>query len=341
MPKQQFTTGAILHQWDYRDVVACEVLDDVDLPAEFDTIDLMPGYQGAVPKCVIESYSYLARLQDYYETGEDKITSADAGYVMAKTNYDHDRAYGTTLLTGAKVLCDHGLPEIKFFPDNEELWNEPNKYFDISRWTEAVHDNADIHRKRAYVRAGGTDWNATVANQLQQAIYQRKGAVIIIRGDDGFIGSGTGFVNTPIDINNVWYHGITVKGWKVFNGDLHFKFANWWDPAQKGNGNGSAFGWLNFKKWQPHIWGAMTTVDALNNEFVKIEMLKIIGDKRDGRQYIKDKGTNVIHWIFGQPGQDSNMLQELHNAEVLDKNQVEWHDNLDGFIIGSPWATLK
>ncbi len=314
MAKQLFTTGAVLHRWDPRTITAGEVLAEETVPEEFDTIDLIPGYQGAVPKCVIEAYSYLSRLQDYYETGVDVLTSADAGYIMAKDKYDFNRDYGTSLMTGARVLCDHGLPETKIFPDNEEYWNEPNKYFDIGRWTEAVHDNADIHRKRAYIRAGGMDWAATTADQLQQSIYQRKGAVIIIRGDDNFIGSGTGFVNTPADINNTWYHGITLKGWKNFNGELHFKFANWWDPKQKGNPNGSAFGWLNFNQWRYHIWGAMTTVDALNDEFVKkISMAKLYRDPTDqnevyavnnsnrshvANKYTLEEGAKIGYWIW-------------------------------------------
>lgn len=68
--------------------------------------------------------------------------------------------------------------------------------------------------------------------------------------------------------------------------------------------------------------------------------MKIIGDKRDKRQYLCG-ADKVLHWIFGQPNQDSVFLQELHDAGIINKGEVEWKDNLDGYKIGSPWASLN
>ena len=65
--------------------------------------------------------------------------------------------------------------------------------------------------------------------------------------------------------------------------------------------------------------------------------MRIIGNKQDNRQYAVGD-DNILHWIFGQPGEDSAILMQLHNAGVVDKTKVEWKDNLNGFTIGNPWG---
>lgn len=65
------------------------------------------------------------------------------------------------------------------------------------------------------------------------------------------------------------------------------------------------------------------------------DMLKIIGNKTTDRQYVLGV-DNKLRWIF-----NPTLLDDLHNAGVVDKFQVDWRDNLDDFSISSPWAVIK
>jgi len=326
------STGWVPHIPDSRDVTFAEAVPFLgDLPEEYDTQDLVPDYQNGIGKCVLESYSYLSRLQDYYETGEDKAQSADAGYLIAKEVYDHNRAYGTSLLSGAKVAVEWGFPEEDIFPDDERFWGEPDKYFDINRWTHDVRESAAIHRKRAYVRVGGLDFGNITPEEIKEAIYQRKGVVIALRGNNEFLGAGTGFVKSPSVLDSrIWYHAIVLKGWKLFNGILHFKMANWW--AQDGAFNGNGFGWLKFNEWQPHIWGGFTTVDALNDEFVKkTQMAKLYRSLLDHNEiyalnegfrshvanaFTLREGAKIKYWLWKEGEEIPVATDGIWNATV-------------------------
>lgn len=64
------------------------------------------------------------------------------------------------------------------------------------------------------------------------------------------------------------------------------------------------------------------------------DMKKIIGDNRDKKQYIQgDDGK--LHWLFSLA-----ILNELHEAGIIDKNRIEWRDNLDEFAIGNVWGVI-
>ena len=327
------TTGWFPHILDSRDITFAEAVPFDDIPEEYDTKDLPPDYQNGIGKCVLESFSYLSRLQDYYETGEDKGQSADAGYIIAKEYYDKDRNNGTTLLTGAKVAVEWGFPEDDVFPDDERLWDEPDKYFDLTRWTENIKENAAIHRKLAYARVGGLDFGNISAEELKQAIYQRKGAVIAHRGNNEFLGPGTGFVHPPSAlVDPLWYHAVCFKGYKKFNDILHFKAANWWDPKQEGAFNGKGFGWYKFNEWQPHLWGGFTTIDALKDEFVKkTKMAKLYRSPVANEEvyainegfrshvvnaYTLREGAKIKYWLWKEGDEIPVAPDSLWNATV-------------------------
>lgn len=64
-------------------------------------------------------------------------------------------------------------------------------------------------------------------------------------------------------------------------------------------------------------------------------MLKIIGDKRNGRQYvvgIDDK----LRWIFNE-----TILNELYEAGIVNKFEVDWRDNIDNLVVGDIIAVIK
>lgn len=64
-------------------------------------------------------------------------------------------------------------------------------------------------------------------------------------------------------------------------------------------------------------------------------LLKIVGDKGSGRQYLQ--GTDgKLRWIFNE-----QMLNSLSESGIINKFEVTWVDSLDGYDIDSPWCVIK
>jgi len=68
--------------------------------------------------------------------------------------------------------------------------------------------------------------------------------------------------------------------------------------------------------------------------FIK-NMKKIIGDKSTGRQYLVGN-DGLYRWIYNEV-----LLNELHNAGIADKTNVEWKDTIDVHLITNTWAVIK
>ena len=62
--------------------------------------------------------------------------------------------------------------------------------------------------------------------------------------------------------------------------------------------------------------------------------MKLIMDSRNNKQFLLGN-DNKIRWIFNEV-----MLNELHDAGVVDKNEVEIRDDVDTFVLANPWAPL-
>jgi len=323
--KQELTTGLILHKPDLiRDIVFSDALSDVDIPTEIETEVPYPDFQDGCSKCVLESYSYLAKLQDLKETNQEFELSADFGYIIAKVDIDKNREHGTSLLTGAKVAVDYGFPEETYFSDTEKFWGTED-YWDKGRMSPMVFYNAKIHSKKSYIRASGIGFGNVDLKELQQMIYQREGAVIAIRGQDSKWNAVFGFPEPP-DLNSkekIFYHAIVVtRNWKLINGELHILIANWWSPQKTKEVNGKAFAWLNWEKWKPHIWGCYSTIDRPNTDFPKTLMLKRIQLKDTFDQYIVKKEQK-----FKIPDEDTltllNELEILMPLEIVEKEEFD------------------
>jgi len=64
------------------------------------------------------------------------------------------------------------------------------------------------------------------------------------------------------------------------------------------------------------------------------DMLKIIGDKSNNKQYVLGV-DGKLRWIFNQ-----YILQDLHDAGVINKLEVEWVDDVNKYDIINPWASI-
>ncbi len=114
---------------------------------------------------------------------------------------------------------------------------------------------------------------------------------------------------------------------------LHFGVYYFSDPTPgtyQINYNGRAFTILNYNNG---FGGAIDPLILLKN------MLPIIGTKNDKKQYILGE-DGIYRWIYGITGKDSKVLIALHNAGIVDKNNVQWVDSIDESKIGESIALI-
>lgn len=63
---------------------------------------------------------------------------------------------------------------------------------------------------------------------------------------------------------------------------------------------------------------------------IKNKTMKIVGDKRNNHQFIVGD-DNELHHIL-----DTKHLEKFHAMGMVDKHSVEWKDNLDEYVLGTP-----
>ena len=85
------------------------------------------------------------------------------------------------------------------------------------------------------------------------------------------------------------------------------------------------------RDWNNGFHGAIDPLPFINNS----KKMKIIGDKRDNKQYIAGDDKK-LHWIFNEV-----LLETFHSMGAIDKNVVEWKDNLDEYILAEPFVLAK
>ena len=128
------------------------------------------------------------------------------------------------------------------------------------------------------------------------------------------------FVRPPKSGEKTYGHAIYIGFAKIIKGKKVIGFLN-------------SYG----KNWGNLGWGYLDEDYFKNNNIFNIrvfyynnqkDMLKLIGTKGDKKQYMVGK-DNVVDWIV-----NSNTLEKLHSRGIVNKNEVEWKDNLDGYIKG-------
>jgi len=276
-----------------------------------------------VHNCVAEAYSYLARKQDFKETGKDFALSADALYSWIKNFVDKNREYGTSLLSGAKAICSFGIPTEDVYPDDEERWKDRDDYFDPIHFTQEVIRSASIFKKKTYIRASGYGWGMVNPEETKQMIFQREAVVIGLRFDNNWF-AGRKYPKPPT--RPKYYHAVCLDSWKYINNNLFFRVVNSFesDPKKRLEENGRAFGWLRWDWWRPHIVGAYTTIDQ-PNVYPKTKMIRTIRAKGDIKVYAVINGHR--YWIrqpkMFEDFKEEKIIGDWNDVQVLSKEEVE------------------
>lgn len=214
-----------------------------------------------------------------------------------------------------KAVCDYGICKEDRWPNDFSLsWDD----FIKPEPTEDIKKEAEEFKGKTYWRV-----NPDIES-LKQAIYQNQTPVLIgmnwfssynITPQDGHL---------PLPSGNQSGHAIICVGWE--NNKLYFK--NSWGLTY---GNQGYF-YIPFNEFDKHdIWDVWILLDLPK----KNDMLKIIGDKGSGKQYILGQDNKLRH-IF-----NPTILHDLSRAGVIDESQVDWQSSIDGYEIAEPWAVIK
>ncbi len=272
--------------------------------------DYIP-FQDGINCCVCAT---AAADQEYGSRMENHNVKLSFRYAYANTS---GGTGGRSYREVAEWIQNQGMPEESYCPNDYTVG--ANKFLDVSFITQEGKDNAQKYRLKNY------SFINTNLESLKSACYRKPIWIAVPGNNKDWSKNPSEIIKwTGLDPNNAeWYHSIMGWDWT----DTYVGVLNWWNDRYRKLS-------LNYP-----IMAALSTEDLPDNWQLS-NMLKIIGDKRDQRQYAV--GTDgVLHWIFGQPGVDSEFLKELTASGQVDPNIIEWRDNLDGLVIGSPWASLK
>lgn len=267
-------------------------------------------HQGSSSSCVGQGWSKYVEMKNLIRNLQNKTPL----YVDISAKGIYSQIYilpngGAYIIDGAKIVVKSGAPEevlvpsyINGLPPNEEFMRDKS-------WMQnaQIIKNAEKYDAEKFVWLP-TSWPLTEADweHMRQMIWQERFS--------GFVSGYSG-------------HCMYASAYGMKNGKRFINFINSY-------GEGTD---LIYQGDVPLY--DVTSLVFLQNPPDKINMKKIIGDRRDQRQYlVGDDG--VLHWIFGQPGQDSPTLKALISAGII-TGEIEWRDNIDGLVIGEPFALLK
>lgn len=268
-------------------------------------------HQGSSKSCVGQGWSkYLEMLNKIHREAFKDLSAKDIYSQIALPNG------GAYIREGAKLCVNTGICEEPFMPSYLPNGNNPTEPFMKDRIIVDEQGYLSSRDKFKALRFVFLD----LQNPLGPDVVTDEGWETIRQIIWQFGGFVSGYKR----------HAMYAAGYGLIDNKKTIHFIN-------------SYGEGSDREWNEETSDALydiTFLFFLEKTPPKIDMLKIIGNNQDKRQYIQGK-DGILHWIFGQPGQDSAMLNEAHDAGIIDKTQVEWKDNLDGYTIGAPWAVLK
>ena len=258
--------------------------------------------------CVGQGWSKYLEMLNLIETKENTDLSAKSIYSNIALLDG-----GAYIREGAKFSVNTGCGLESVIPSYNSPTATTEAFMRDKSWiTDKVIDDMAIFRSKKFVYVDtlfpftDKDWE-----NMRQVIWQFGG---FVSGWSGHCVYAEGFGEKD---GKKFIHFINSYGegsdWYLWEGKTDYKYYN----ANK------------YKLYD------ITFLLDLPNPPSKINMLKIIGDTRDKKQYIVGADKKLRH-IF-----NSVILDDMNNAGVIDKNQIDWKDNLDDYEIVDPWAIIK
>lgn len=313
--------GAFKGPIDERDFIFEEICGSVDIDWEHPFVvpfSLKVESQGSSSSCVGHAISKYLEVLEQIENKH--FIDLSPRFIYSQICLPNGGAY---IRDGIKLTVNSGCAlesDVPSYPATEVLMR------DSSAITDQIRSSAKTYKSKSYVTISHNNDIDIVA----QVIKQGYGAVTGVYGDDAGWSGVNGFVCPPKSSITAWGHAIMLVGYGLIKKKKYIKFINSWG---RWGYKKSGFGLLGEDYFASgNVFDLWTLIDQPNP--ITTNMLKIIGDKATSKQYALGI-DGLLHWIV-----DINCLQNFSNAGMVNKDEVEWKDNLDSYTVDCPWAAL-
>lgn len=270
--------GAIPDKLDLRDYRFDMVFGASSLPNEYDLSDKV-GWdkdQGSSGSCGGQSFSYYMEILSYLRDGTYTKLSARDLYA-----YVHLQPEGSRASDLLKRLSNAGIAEEADITSYEN-GNPPSEQFMQSE----TGETPEISQKAMQYWTDQTylSFNSKDPEQVKQAIWQGKGAVLALWGNNACWTTSNGEIAVPAQGTTNWGHFVFLVGWVYRNGKLFFKFKNSWGKDWGDNG----FGYLPVE-YLTQGFGQSEWIVTLLPKGQYTNMMKMITILKNLIQLIKEK----------------------------------------------------
>lgn len=315
MPKNY--NGCLEQPKDYRDIKLGDIpfVPDPNCPNyevgfsnEEKRGKLKREHQGLSLSCVGQGWSKYLEMLNLIETG--KWIDLSAKSIYANIALEEGGAY---IRDGAKFAVNVGCGLETIISSYNDPTQTTEAFMRDKSWlTDKIKSEMAAFKSKKFVYVDTAfpfteeDWE-----NIRQVIYQYGG---FVSGWSRHCVYAEGYGKKD---GKRFIHFINSYGegsdWYLWEGDTDYKY-------------------YNASKYRLYD---ITFLLDLPNPPSKIFILKIVGNKKDKKQYVVGADGKLRH-IFNPV-----LLEDLHAAGVVKKDEVEWRDNLDGYEIVDPWAVIK
>lgn len=319
---EQFGKGALRAPEDKRNYIYEEILgagEPFDWGKGFDieekTGKLKVENQNGSSSCVAQATSKYLEVLNILD--EEKFVDLSARDIYSRIFIDGGGAY---IVDGMKLAVNRGVLREATAPSYDNGKPPSEAYMRIK--IEGNEEEAKIYSSKSY---------ATTKKQnidfIAQMIRDNNGLV------SGFVGTNEGWktadIRPPKQGETGWQHAVYLGKARIRNGKKMIGLLNSWgeEAGEKG--------WQWFSEdYLPQMFDLWTLMDNINQP--NLNIMRLVGDKKTGKQFAVGS-DKVAHWIFNVAA-----LEQYHAAGIIDKNKIEWEDNVEErYIRGDVWAVIR
>jgi len=260
-------------------------------------------HQGSSGSCVGQGWSKYLEMLNKIELTKKQYENTDTD-LSARDIYSqiYLGTTGAYIRDGAKLCVKKGICSESLMPSYDN--GNPTELFMRNR-----DDASDITIADALIYKSKELKFAGLPTPLRESDWENVRQIIWQFG--GFV---SGYQR----------HCMYASAYYLKNGKRTIKFINSYGDGsdrEYSEGDGKA------------LYDITALVDQ-SNSLTNKNMKKIILDKNTNKQYLLGD-DNKLRWIFNE-----TILNELHNAGIINKNEVQEVDTLDGYEIANPMASI-
>jgi len=297
--------------------------DDKKDPRDFKLTSVMPSAVEIPDKFMCENLSSVfhqiyplctsaASVKGTKEQQERVELSAGFNYRNTKKLSGLYHIGGDYIKFALKAICKFGVCEENWFP-------KPSRNVKWRDYVRTVPSTGAYKNAEKY--KGKTYWSIDRGTRkFKEALAVYKTPIVFAMAWYSSYNKCTGVLPLPDKL--VAYHALAAVGYNEKYLIVKNSFGESW--GHKG------YFYIPFKDWNKHeIYNPWILLDLPNNN----NKMKLIGNNKTKNQFVVGE-DGVKHKLSNLA-----MLEDLHNAGLVNKDLVEWKDEIDG-IIGNEWGSL-